>query len=109
MTIRRVAVWAISLIRCEETKTVLPASASSRSIPRIQRMPSTSRPFTGSSRTTVAGSPSSAAAMPSRWAMPSENLPASRPATSRRPTASMTSRTRDRPMPAVWASASRWW
>ena len=109
ITISRVAVCAISLIRCEETKTVLPCAASSRSIPRIHRMPSTSRPLTGSSRTTVAGSPSSAAAMPSRCAMPSENLPAGRRATERSPTASMTSSTRDRRMPVVWASASRWW
>ena len=108
ITIRRVAVCAISLIRCEETKTVLPCAASSVSIPRIHRMPSTSSPFTGSSRTTVAGSPSSAAAMPSRCAMPRENLPAG-PATERSPTASMTSSTRDRRMPVVWASASRWW
>ena len=109
ITIRRVAVCAISLIRCEETKTVLPCAASSVSIPRIHRMPSTSSPLTGSSRTTVAGSPSSAAAMPSRCAMPRENLPAGRPATERSPTASMTSSTRDRRMPVVWASASRWW
>jgi hypothetical protein len=109
MTIRCVAVWAISLIRCDETNTVLPCAARSCSSLRIQRMPSTSRPFTGSSRTTVAGSPSRAAAMPSRWAMPRENLPAGRPATGRRPTASITSLTRDRRMPAVCASASRWW
>ena len=38
-------------------------------------MPSGSRPLAGSSRITVAGSPSSAAATPSRWPMPSEKPP----------------------------------
>ena len=108
MTIRCWAVRAISLIRCEETKTVRPSAASPRSSDRIQRIPSVSRPFTGSSRITVRGSPSSAAAMPSRWPMPSEKPPARR-ATPPSPTASTTSSTRDRRMPQVWASASRWW
>ena len=109
MTIRCSAVRAISFIRCEETNTVLPSAARSRSSARIQRMPSVSRPLTGSSRITVWGSPSSAAAMPSRWPMPREKPPARRRATSRRPTASITSSTRERPMPQVWAIASRWW
>ena len=43
---------------------------------RIQWMPSGSSPFTGSSRISVDGSPSSAVAIPSRWPMPSENWPA---------------------------------
>ena len=42
-------------------------------------MPSGSRPLTGSSSSSTPGSPSSAAAMPSRWPMPSENFPARRP------------------------------
>ena len=37
---------------------------------RIQRMPSGSRPLTGSSSSQACGSPSSADAMPSRWPMP---------------------------------------
>ena len=49
-----------------------PRSAKSRSRPRIQRMPSGSRPLAGSSRISTSGSPSSAWAMPSRWRMPSE-------------------------------------
>ena len=76
MTIRWSAVSAISLIRCEETKTVRPSAARPFSRLRIQWMPSGSRPLTGSSSITVCGSPSSAEAMPSRWPMPSENSPA---------------------------------
>lgn len=73
MTIRCSAVSAISLIRCEETKTVRPSLASCFIRLRTQRMPSGSRPLTGSSKSSTCGSPSSAAAMPSRWPMPSEN------------------------------------
>ena len=93
-TMRCSAVRAISLIRCEETNTVRPSAASSLSRVRIHRMPSGSRPLTGSSRMSVCGSPSSAAAMPSRCPMPSENPPARLPATAARPTISMTSSTR---------------
>ncbi len=39
---------------------------------RIHRIPSGSRPLTGSSDMRTSGSPSRAAAMPSRWLMPSE-------------------------------------
>ena len=38
-------------------------------------MPSGSSPFTGSSNSSTSGSPSSAAAIPSRWPMPRENFP----------------------------------
>ena len=47
-------------------------------------------------------------AIPSRWPMPSENWPARLCATSRRPTRSISSSTRRRGMPCVWARASRW-
>ena len=73
MTIRWSAVSSISLIRWEETKTVRPSAARCFISCRIQRMPSGSRPLTGSSKISTCGSPSSAAAMPSRWPMPSEN------------------------------------
>ena len=63
-TMSSVAVTAISLIRCDETKTVRPSAASAFNRLRIQRMPSGSRPFTGSSSSSVPGSPSSADAMP---------------------------------------------
>ena len=53
-----------------------PRRPAPRSSVRIQWMPSGSRPLTGSSSTSVCGSPSSADAMPSRWPMPSENAPA---------------------------------
>ena len=43
---------------------------------RIQWIPSGSSPFTGSSSSNVDGSPSSAAAIPSRCPIPSENWPA---------------------------------
>ena len=59
-TMSSVAVTAISLIRCEETNTVRPSAASALSRLRIQRMPSGSRPFTGSSSSNIPGSPSSA-------------------------------------------------
>ena len=103
------AVSAISLIRWLETKTVCPSAARVLSRSRIQRMPSGSRPFTGSSRISVSGSASSADAIPSRCPMPSEKPPARFWATSCRPTISMTSATRLRAMPWVAASASRWW
>ena len=108
MTTRRVAVWAISLIRWEDTKTVWPSAARSLSMVRIHRTPSGSRPLTGSSRTTVCGLPSSADATPRRWPMPRENPPTRLPATSCSPTMSITSSTRRAVMPLVWARASRW-
>ena len=43
---------------------------------RTQRMPSGSSPLTGSSKSRTPGSPSSAAAIPRRWPIPRENLPA---------------------------------
>ena len=46
-----------------------------RNRPRIHTMPSGSSPLTGSSSISTGGSPSSAAAMPSRWRMPRENPP----------------------------------
>ena len=67
-------------------------------------MPSGSRPLIGSSNITVSGSPIRAAAMPSRWLMPSEKVPTRLPATSLRPTRSSTSVTRRRSMPLVSAS-----
>ena len=75
---------------------------------RIQRMPSGSRPLTGSSSSSTAGSPSSAAAMPSRWAMPRENLPARRSAAGPIPVISSTSSTRWRGIALPAASAVRW-
>ena len=108
MTTSRAAVSAISLIRCEDTNTVCPSAARPLSRFLTHSTPSGSSPLTGSSRTTTRGSPSSAAAMPSRWPMPREKRPARWPATSVRPTMSITSSTRRRLTPLVWASASRW-
>ena len=108
MTIRWSAVSAISLIRCDETKTVRPSAASSLSRLRIQWMPSGSRPLTGSSRISVCGSPSSAAAMPSRWPMPSENSPARFFATVVQPDEVDHLVDAALGMPCVCASASRW-
>ena len=51
-----------------------PLGAERRSSSRISRMPAGSRPLTGSSSTSSAGSFSNAAARPSRWRMPSEYL-----------------------------------
>ena len=64
ITIRWSAVTAISLIRWLERKTVRPSEARYLTRLRTQTTPSGSRPLTGSSRMTVCGSPSSAAAMP---------------------------------------------
>src|SRR5579862_9257036 len=108
MTIRCSAVTAISLMRCDDTKTARPSAASCFSSVRIQWMPSGSRPLTGSSSRSVCGSPRSAVAMPSRCPMPSEKLPTRFLATSCRPTRSMSSSTRFFPIPCVCASARRW-
>ena len=75
---------------------------------RIHRMPSGSRPLTGSSNIRISGSPSSAAAMPSRWLMPSEKPLDRLPATSASPTIASTSSTRLRGMSLVCARHSRW-
>jgi hypothetical protein len=88
---------------------VRPSAARSRMRVRIHRMPSGSRPFTGSSNSRTAGSPSNAAAMPRRWLMPSENRPARRRATASSPTSPSTSSTRRLWMPLLWARQSRWW
>ena len=85
-----------------------PSWASSMTRARIHWMPSRSRPLTGSSRIKTAGSASSAAAMPRRWPIPSENEPADLWATSVRPTDASTSSTRRSPMPTVAPRASRW-
>src|SRR5664280_319679 len=71
-------------------------------------MPSGSRPLIGSSKMTVSGSPIRAAAMPSRWLMPSEKVPTRLPATSLRPTRSSSSVTRRRSMPLVSANHLKW-
>jgi len=55
---------------------VRPSSASERIRSRTHRTPSGSRPFTGSSKISTSGSPSSAPAMPSRWLMPSRETAA---------------------------------
>ena len=94
ITIRCSAVWAISLIRCEETNTVRPSAARRLSRFRTHWIPSTSRPLTGSSNITVRGSHKSAEAIPSRCPIPSENVPARLRATLSRPTISTSSRTR---------------
>ena len=89
MMIIRSATASTSASRCEESSTVPPRSAKPRSSPRIQRMPSGSRPLAGSSRISTSGSPSSAWARPRRWRMPSEYLPTRRrAAVSSRPTSS---------------------
>src|SRR5215210_5123164 len=111
MIIIRSATASTSASRCEESSTVPPRSAKPRSSPRIQRMPSGSRPLAGSSRIRTSGSPSSAWAKPRRWRMPSEYWPTRwRAAVSSRPTSSSSASTRCAGTPMVWAetaSASR--
>ena len=108
ITMRWSAVTAISLIRWLDTKIVRPSEASWRMKVRTQRMPSGSRPLTGSSSISTGGSPSMAAAIPSRCVMPSENPPVRLLATSRRPTISSTSSARLAGRSWVWARYSRW-
>src|SRR5664280_281077 len=57
MTTRSVAVSDISLIRWLETKIVLPSPARDLSRVRTHRIPSGSRPLTGSSKSSTPGSP----------------------------------------------------
>ena len=64
MISRRSATASTSRSRWLESRTVPPRSAKSRSTPRIQRMPSGSRPLAGSSRISTSGSPSRACAEP---------------------------------------------
>ncbi len=80
-------------MRWEDRNTVRPSAARSRTRERIHSTPSGSRPLTGSSNMTVAGSPSSAAAMPSRWPMPREKPLTRLPATGPSPVRPMTSST----------------
>ncbi len=108
MTTSSSAISAISLSRWLETKTDRPSEASALSRSRIQRMPCGSRPLAGSSRISVCGLPSSAAASPSRWPMPSENVLGFLPATSARPTMPSTSSTRPSGMSLAAASIRRW-
>ena len=108
MTTRWSAVSSSSLIRWLETRIARPSAASPRRYPRIHRIPSGSRPFTGSSKISTGGSPSIAAAMPSRCRMPSENPPARLRAAEVSPTWSRTSPTRRAGRPLLCAIHSRW-
>ena len=59
----------------EDSSTVPPASAKPRSRPRIQRMPSGSRPLAGSSRIAPPGRRAAHGRCPSRCRMPREYVP----------------------------------
>ncbi|OLT19263.1 hypothetical protein BJF79_17010 [Actinomadura sp. CNU-125] len=107
-TTSRSAVSSISLIRWLEISTVRPSAARDRVSSRIQRTPSGSRPFTGSSNSSTPGSPSSAAAIPSRCRMPSEKPATRLRATPARPTSSSTSAARRGATPLLRASQPRW-
>ena len=63
---------AISFMRWLDTKTVRSSAASCFIRFLTHRIPSGSSPLTGSSRSSTGGLPSRAAAMPTRWPMPSE-------------------------------------
>ena len=71
-------------------------------------MPCGSRPLAGSSKINVCGSPSSAAASPSRWAMPKEKVRGFFLATAVRPTRARTSSTRPFGRELAAASIRRW-
>ena len=100
--------FSISDMRWLDTKTVRPSAASAFIRFLIHRMPSGSSPLTGSSNMRMAGSPSSAPAMPRRWPMPREKPFDRFLATSLRPTRSSTSLTRRAGRLLVWARQSRW-
>src|SRR5215472_9202719 len=100
-------VWAASASRWLETSTVRPWPASWRSRSRIQRIPSGSRPLSGSSRMSTPGSPSRVVARVSRWRMPREKVPTRRRAAPARPTRSKTSAARWRGIPAAVAMILR--
>jgi len=106
-TIRWSAEPSSSLIRWLETSTARPWAASDRRNPRIHTMPSGSMPLNGSSIISTGGSPSSAAAIPSRCRMPREYPPAFRRITPARPACSVTSSTRRAVRPCECASHSR--
>ena len=108
MTMRWSAVTAISFIRWLDTKMVRPSAASCFIRFLTHRIPSGSSPLTGSSRSSTGGSPSMAAAMPTRWLMPSEYPPVRLCATGVSPTSASTSSTRRRDRPWLWARKSRW-
>ncbi len=72
ITIRWSTVSSISLMRWLHSRMVRPSAASPRNRSRIQRMPSVSSPFTGSSKINTPGSPSSAEPIPRRWPIPRE-------------------------------------
>ena len=76
-----------------------PWAARDRRKPRIHTMPSGSMPLNGSSNISTGGSPSSAAAIPSRCRMPREYPPALRLDAEPRPACSMTSSARLAPRP----------
>ena len=85
-----------------------PSEASRLARLRTQMTPSGSSPLTGSSRIRVAGSPRSAAAIPSRCPIPREKPLTLRRATDSSPVRPMTSSTRRRLIPWVAARARRW-
>ena len=87
-------VCSTSWSRWLETRIVLPSWLRWRRKPRSQRMPSGSRPLEGSSSTSTWGSPSRAAARPSRWRMPMLYSPARLRAAAGMPVSSSSSSTR---------------
>ena len=95
-------------MRWLDTSTARPCPASDRRNPRIHTMPSGSMPLNGSSIISTGGSPSMAAAIPSRCRMPREYPPALRRTTDCRPACSITASTRRAFRPCEWASHSRW-
>src|SRR5215468_11227380 len=101
MTMTWPAVRATSAKRWLDTRTARPSPASRRRKPRSQVTPAGSSPLPGSSRISTSGSPSRAAARPSRCRSPSERVPARRPASPASPVASTTASTRDLAMPAA--------
>ena len=102
------AISAISESRWLDTNTDRPEAAKPCNNWRIHWMPCGSRPLAGSSRIRVCGSPSNAAASPSRWPMPRENVFGFLRATVTRPSCSRTWSTRFVEIPLAVASMRRW-
>lgn len=94
-------------MRWLDTSTVRPSAARPFINRLIHTTPSGSRPFTGSSRMSTSGSPSSAAATPSRCRIPSDNARARFRAAPAMPVASSTADTRRSPIPLLRANHRR--
>jgi hypothetical protein len=107
MTATRSHIFSASSRRWLDTMTVRPWSASETSSRRISAIPAGSRPLAGSSSTTTSGSRSRAAAIPSRWRIPSEYVATGSSARSASPAAPSARATPSAPIRSSRANNAR--